>query len=225
MMRFFRGISVPEADTRSVITQIERDGISGTEGKWKVKYSYPGDIDLLFSKADLSTDDTRDQELETPVICACGEYLGASYYALKHNRTPENNTSIVMEFEADMSSVAIDGRDFLYTAFQSGDPNRARPVLRTAFGGAVLRYAELAWKTKEQSKRVALCDLAINDPAVICSHYDNVLVLGGRFGTVFRNAFLVRVPIPASAIISVQKVSFERKVAGPSCLLPDILIK
>ena len=224
-MRFFRGISVPEAVTKSTIAQIERDGLSGGEGKWRVIYSHPGDIELLFSKSNLSTDDTRNQELETSVICACGEYLGAAYYALNHNRTAENDTPIVIEFEADLSSVAVDGRDFLYTAFQMGDPDRARSVLRTAFGEAVLRYAELAWKTKNQEKRIALCDLAVNDQAVIRSHHDNVLVLGGRYGTVFRNAFLVRVPIPASAINSVHKVSVQTMIPRPGCLLPDILVR
>ena len=224
-MRFFRGISVPESVAESTITRIERVGLTGSEGKWKIIYSHPGDIEHLFSKGDLTTDDTRDQEMETPVICACGEYGGAAYYALKHNRTQENNTPILVEFEADVNSIAVDGRDFLYTAFQLGDSARAAPVLRTVFGEAVLRYAELAWKEESQQKRIALCDLAVNDPRVIRSHYDSALVLGGRYGTVFRNAFLVRVPIPGSAIISVHKVRIETTIPHPDRSLLEIVIK
>ena len=139
----------------------------GARGNGKLFIPIQVILIFLFSKSNLSTDDTRNQERETSVICACGEYLGAAYYALNHNRTEVNDTPIVIEFEADMSSVAVDGRDFLYTAFQMGDSARARPVLRAAFGDAVLRYAESAWDTGNQKKRIALCDLAVNDPAVI----------------------------------------------------------
>ncbi|MCY4138633.1 MAG: hypothetical protein OXF56_10250 [Rhodobacteraceae bacterium] len=222
-MRFFRGIAIPESAVEGTIARIERDGLSGSEGRWKVIHSHPGDIEFLFSKVDLSTDDTRNQELEIPVICACGEYLGAAYYALKHNQTRENDTPIIVEFEADMSSIAVDGRDFLYTAFQGGNPARARPVLREAFGENVLRYAEKAWKTENQQKRIALCDLAVNDPDVVRSHYDNVHVLGGRYGTVFCSAFLVKVPIPRSAISSVHKVSMQTKIPDPDRTLQDVV--
>jgi hypothetical protein len=117
---------------------------------------------------------------------------------------------MAIEFEADICSAAVDGRDFLYTAFQFGDAERARPVLKECFGGSVLKYAERAWRSTSTSFRIAQCDLAISDPAVVEAHYENRCVIAGRGDTIFRNAFLIELPILASSIISVTTdVEFE----------------
>ena len=100
-------------------------------------------------------------------------------------------------------SIAVDGRDLLFTVFQFGDPSRARPVLERSFGRAVLRYAEKAWSSDDQSTRIALCYLAIHDPQVVKAHHANNVVLGGRYRTAFKSAFLVKLPVEASAIIRV----------------------
>ena len=123
----------------------------------------------------------------------------------------------------DESSVAVDGRDFLYTAFQLGDPGRARRVLRTAFGKAVLRYAERAWLQESQDQRIALCDLATHDPAVIRAHHANELVLGGRYGTVFRNAFLVRAPILEGSILRVERMGKGTRLPSSAVTLRDVV--
>ena len=224
-MRFFRGIAVSSDATKNTIKHIRSFGLLGTEGKWRIEFSRPGSIDDLFSKTDLSTKDTRVRQSDELAVCACGELFGAAYYALKHNRTRENNIPVILEFEASEKSVAVDGKDFLYTAFQGGNPIRARPILQTAFGEAVLRYADLAWKQKSQDKRIALCDLAVRDPAVIRAHYDNKRVLRGRYGTIFRNAFLVKAPIPVSALISVWRLDFDTKIPCPEVMLTDLWIK
>ena len=67
-------------------------------------------------------------------MCARGEEMGAAYYAWQHNRTRENDTPILVEFEADEDTVVIDGRDFLTTVFQLGEPTLARPALERTFG-------------------------------------------------------------------------------------------
>lgn len=224
-MRFFRGIAVSSDAAKSTIKQIRSVGLLGSEGIWRMMFSHPGSIDDLFSKDALSTEDTRVRHDEEQAICACGELFGAAYYALKHNRTKERNTPIILEFEANENSVAVDGRDFLYKAFQDGDPIRARLVLQTAFGEAVLRYADLAWKQISQETRIALCDLAVHDPAVIRAHHDNVLVLGGRHGTIFRNAFLVKAPIPADALISVRQLNSDIRIPRPEVTLTDLRIE
>ena len=225
-MRFFRGIAVSSDAAESTIEDIRSVGLLGSEGTWRMTmFSHRGSIDDLFSKNDLSTEDTRVRYQEEQAICACGEVVGAAYYALKHNRTKENNTPIILEFEVDEKSVAVDGRDFLYVSFQIGNPIRARPVLQTAFGEAVLPYADLAWKQKSQDKRIALCDLAVRDPAVIRAHHDNVLVLGGRHGTIFRNAFLVTTPIPVSALICVRRLDSDTRIPRPEVTLTDLRIE
>ena len=187
-------------------------------------YSHPGSIEALFSKDDLSLSDTRrPSEEEEPAVCACGEQEGAAYYAWKHNRTCEKDTPIMIEFEADENSVAVDGRDFLYTTFQSGDPIRARSVLEHGFGHAVLRYAEKAWESEDQCFRIALCDLATYDPDVIKAHYANDLVFGDRHRTIFRNAFIIKLPIKSEALIRVWSPSTPPSIPTPDVSLKDVL--
>ena len=47
-------------------------------------------------------------------VCACGDEMGAIYYTTKHNRDRENNTPVLISFDANLRDVIIDGRDFLY---------------------------------------------------------------------------------------------------------------
>jgi hypothetical protein len=183
-MRVFRGIAVPAAQVDEVITTIEGQG----------------PLDVLLAKPNLSLSDTRPNgEPAASAICACGELIGANYYASQHNRKGENTTPILIEFEASHDAVSIDGRDFLYTIFQLGEPALARPALVRAFGKAVLRYAERAWASREQS--IPLCDLACHDPEVINAHHANSVVIGGRYNTTFCNAFIVRLPVEPGSIV------------------------
>lgn len=222
-MKFFRGIAVPSASASDTIEEIKRHGLESSHGNWAITFRRAGPIDALLAKRDLSFEDTRGGKEEKPVICACGEQGGANYYALKHNRTREKNTPIMIEFEAHEDSVAVDGRDFLYTAFQCGDPKRAGPILASAFGTAVIRYAEKAWRQENQDFRIALCDLAVGDPEVIRAHYASDLVLGGRHGTVFRNAFLVNSPIASDAVVNVWSVDNNLRIPLPDVTLRDMV--
>jgi hypothetical protein len=221
-MRFFRGISVPASSVEPTILSIRENGLTGEEGRWRMSYNWPGPPDVLFNKKDLSVKDTRASEGE-PGVCACGEKSGAAYYAWHHNKGDKDTSPIIIEFEADESVAAVDGRDFLYTVFQLGDPNRARPILERTFGYAVLRYAERAWNEKEQSCRIALCDIAIHDPEVIRAHHANECVLGGRYSTVFKNAFIIRLPVCPEAILSVWSPGTAEQLPLPKFKLPDAL--
>ena len=89
----------------------------------------------------------------------------------------------------------------------------------------MLRYADSAWKRTSQEARIALCDLAVYDPEVIRAHYDNELVLGGRYGTIFRNAFLVKAPVPASALVCARQLDFDTKIPHREVALTDLYIK
>lgn len=187
-----------------------------------MEYRHPGSLDALFAKSDLSLKDTRpDGAPADDGICACGEVLGASYYAWQHNRNDENTAPILMEFTVPDDAVRIDGRDFLYTVFQMGDPDRARPVLKRAFGDAVLRYADSAWSSPEQS--IPLCDLACHDPEVIEAHHASAVVLGGRYRTVFRSAFIVRLPIAPQSIIRVWSPEEQPALPAPEFMFHDLL--
>ncbi|MCJ2119998.1 hypothetical protein MKK65_26070 [Methylobacterium sp. J-001] len=204
MPTFFRGIAVPRTSVDEVVSDIRSGGLRESGRSWLMRQQRPPDPDVLFGKPDLSLDDTRGEHVvEHPALCACGEIDGAAHYAWRHNRTDEDDTPILMEFAAPIEAVAVDGRDFLYTAFQLREPDRARVVLDRLFGPRVLRYAERAWDRKEKGYDIAMCDLAIHDPEVIAAHHANATVIGGRYRTVFRNAFTVRMPIPPEAIVSV----------------------
>ena len=204
MVRLYRGIAVPASKLESIISTVEEHGLAPGQGFWQLEFWHPGQIEVLFLKADLSVEDTRPSGRQSQcAVCACGEEIGAAYYAWRHNRSGDNDTPVMVEFDVDERSIALDGRDFLYTVFQFGDPSRARSILEGSFGHAVLRYAEKAWKSDHQSTRIALCDLAIHDPEVVKAHHSNTVVLGGRYRTVFTSAFLVKLPVEASAIIRV----------------------
>jgi hypothetical protein len=221
-MRFYRGISVPASAVQTTITSISVNGLTGIEGWWGMDYLHPGPLDRLFQKLDLTITDTRTSQAAAGV-CACGEESGAAYYAWHHNRGKEDTTPIMMEIEADENLVAIDGRDFLYLAFQFGDPQKARPILERSFGPGVLRYADRAWNEQEHSCRIALCDLAIHDPEVVRAHHASDFVLGGRHGTVFRNAFIVKLPVGPEAIRRVWSPSAAPTLPVPEASLADVL--
>ena len=222
-MRFFRGIAVPADKVEITIADIHLQGLASGQGRWRMEHEYPGDLNALYMKLDLSRDDTRPNTRAVAAVCACGDELGASYYACTHNLTSNNNTPILIEFEAARFASAVDGKDFLYTAFQIGDPERDRPVLKRSFGKAVLRYAERAWSSEDQSFRVAQCDLAIHDPDVVEAHHANDLVLAGRYGTIFRSAFTVALPVQPESIINVWSPSDTPAMPQPGVRLTDIL--
>jgi hypothetical protein len=146
---------------------------------------------------------------ETPRrICACADKTSALFYACKKNVNATDTASILITFDADIADVIVDGRDFLYTMFQMGNPDMARPILERLFGSAILRYADRAWATpKGDHQRITICHLAVQDDDVISAHARNTAVIGGRFGTEFCSAFMVRMPIPSERIVSVEDFS------------------
>lgn len=217
-MRLYRGITVPEASADATVEAILKTGLLADSGRWQLS-----DSDLkprlrqVWLSPDLATDLTRPKD-EPPVsrICACARERDALYYACSHNRNGEDTASILITLEVDEADVVIDGRDFLATVFQFGNPAASREVLRRLFGPAVLRYADRAWSTSDDNERIAVCDLARQDEDVIAAHAANELVIGGRYRTRFSSAFLVRAPIAVERIVSVERVDHRGYV------LPDI---
>jgi hypothetical protein len=184
----------------------------------------PLNLAVLFTKPDLSPDDTRGDHLaELPAICACGEEEGAAYYAWWHNRSGEDDTPVLIEFSAPVEEVAIDGRDFLCTVFQLGKPELSREILLQLFGARILHYAEPAWSRKDNQYDIAMCDLAALDPEIITAHHANRCVIGGRHRTVFRSAFTVRLPITSANIRRVWSPKTEPPPAVPQILLTSLI--
>ncbi len=102
-LALFRGIAVLAETADQVRTNILQNGIRGDEGQWRFPISdLRHDVDRLLAKPDLSFVDTRPPEGSSesfPLICACGDELGASYYAVKHNtHSNVEETSYVIHF-------------------------------------------------------------------------------------------------------------------------------
>jgi hypothetical protein len=217
LMRLYRGIAVQEEAAIPVKEVIRREGLA-VEGRFWSRLNVPdlkSRLEDLWRSPYLSLETTRpEDDPSVPRICACARRRDAMYYACSHNRKGNDKVSIVIAFDADPADVVIDGRDFLYTLMQLGNPAASREVRGRLFGSSVLRYADRAWASKEQS--IACCDLAIQDPGVIEAHAANKAIIGGRFFTRFSSAFMVRAPVAAERIVSVDQVDCSNYV------LPEI---
>jgi hypothetical protein len=218
-VRIYRGIAVPEASADATVAAIRENGLL-VEGRF---WSGLADADLkprleqLWQSPDLSTKLTRPKDdLSVPRICVCASKRDALYYACSHNRNGEDTAPILITIDVDQRDIVIDGRDFLATVFQLGNPIASREVLGKLFGPAVLRYADRAWSTSNDNERIAVCDLARQDHDVIAAHAANELVIGGRYRTRFSSAFMVRAPVAPDSIVSVERVDHR------GYRLPDI---
>lgn len=199
-MKFLRGIAVSGNIVEEVIATIKQQGLHRDCGKVFL-WSPPHDAEALFSKSDLSEEDTRCLQIEGSVgHCFTGDEATAAFYAREHNRSRENSIPVMIQIQAKLETVRVDGNDFLYHSFQFGPPEKFRSALVSLFGQRILRYAERAWISEDQSKRRALCDLAVYDEEVVKAHYRNKLVMGGRCHTRFRSSFTIRAPTEAAAI-------------------------
>jgi len=200
-MRFYRGIAVPRACVDETITAVKTGGLTEQQGWWRMEQFHPGNLDVLLAKFELSRSDTRPEEARSwPAVCACGDLAGAQYYAWWHNQSEKNDTPLVIEFETSKDTVAVDGRDFLYTAVSRGDSEETRVALEAIFGPRILTYAERAWASKDPAAPIAFCDLAIWDPEIIDAHYANRRGIAGRHGTRFTSAFTIRLPVTSDQV-------------------------
>jgi hypothetical protein len=209
-MRFHRGIAVPADSATESIAAIRSLGLVPGQGWWSmVAHNLKPRLEELWRLPVVTLAATRPVGQTPPWICACADEAGAAYYASQHNRSTKNDTPLLITFDADAADVIVDGRDFLYTLFQMGDPKRARPVAERLFGSAILRYLDRAWSSGDQEQRVAICDLAVQDDAVVKAHAANEAVIEGRYGTRFRNVFMVRLPVPSERIVDVRAIEID----------------
>jgi len=213
---------VPSVKVEDVISSILHGGLDRDRG-WPMSWEKPTDPERLLRKVDLSKDDTRPHGSAQVGICTCGDESSAAFYAWDPNLYRENDTPVLIEFEADEPVIAIDGRDFLYTAFQFGNCRKTSDALRKLFGPNILFYAQPAWDSMDHDKRIALCDLAIYDRDVIQYYYQNKLVIAGRLSTKFRNSFKIRLPIGPSSIIRVWIPTAFSELPPADVNLSDII--
>lgn len=235
-MRFYRGIAVKKNETEEVIEGIRKSGHKAGDGSWaimapdlKEEYRDQSKWAELLRNENLSTRMTRAKSVET--VGVCGDSDSASYYACVHNRTEEHDTPILIELDARGENAWIDGRDFLYTVVQLWDrrggsednKERVRDTLARAFGKSIIPYLNRALLDKELDSRLALVDMATNDSAVIKAHASNEHWLQGRYGTIFKCAFSIRLPIRPAQILSVQIVDTEFRRPDSFSRLNDLI--
>jgi hypothetical protein len=219
----YRGISVPDADLDEVVDTIRSTGIAGNEGHWKFQgWDLRPHLDRIIETPSLTGIDDDGP----PVVCACGDQDGAHFYACHHNHSA-GNRPLVVKFSAETAACYVDCRDFLCTTFQFWDSRGIRSqaevadVLTRLFGAGIDRYFSKAAATKEQAARIALCNAAAFDPAVIRDHYANRLRIGGRHRVVFMSAFFVSAPILPQQIIEVYEPECE-SAPQPDVTLDDV---
>lgn len=225
-MRFYRGITVPIRSVPAVLDKIRTLGLLPGDGNWGMSAADLKErLEEIWREPKVTYAATK-LTAGNPGpswVCACADEQGALYYACRHNKSATNDTPILISFDAEASDAIVDGRDFLYTAFQLSDATRARTVLERLFGPAILRYADRAWGCFDGDERIALCDLAVQDDAVVRAHAANKTVIAGRFGTRFRSAFLVRTPVPAARIVDVRVVEDAYELPEPEVILESLL--
>jgi hypothetical protein len=228
-LRFFRGIAVQSSLLPTVEREISERGLLSGSGRWLM--DFPDIAAIRTHQSTLLQDldvDPRERFAGSAVgICATGCRAGATYYALKHNSAP-GHEPLLIEFEAPVSDVYVDGRDFLYTAFQLWDSHSEESVheqhraIARVFGRRCAELFLLVTKETDQRKRINLATLAVTDENVVREHYKNTIPLGGRSKTEFSSAFIVRGPVPGSNVLSVSTPS-PSDLKGPVLQLRTFL--
>jgi len=218
VLTLYRGLAVTSKDAPQIRQQILERGITlpaeEDKSRWRIQWhDLRPELERLYLKPDLSYHDTDCAAHAFPVVCACGDMGGAAYYAWRHNRSAEHDTPLVIELQANVADVFVDGRDFLFTVFQLWDRGKTEPrpndceryaqILATLFGDAVVRYFYRAASSEDQEYRISMCRLAVQDIEVVRSHVRNTHIITGRYGTRFCSAFFVKTPIVAARIRSV----------------------
>ncbi|NBS87526.1 MAG: hypothetical protein EBS60_05535 [Verrucomicrobia bacterium] len=233
---FYRGICIKPVEKKQVLEKIAKYGLNSNDQHWhKTEFvDHKGKLAKLLKKSDLTVQDVRPSKMVSnkfagqtrvsigaePAVCACGDETGATYYALKHNRNEKEGKTeaLIIKFKAPVKDTIVDGCDFMFTCMQFGASDQHKGKLVEIFGRESGKYYDLARKSAEQDFRIAIAYLAVQDPRIILNHYNNKTVIGGRWGTIFRSAFQIKLPIPAERIIDV----FSPRLPIPS---PEILVK
>lgn len=202
VLTYYRGIAVPIARVDEVIQNIYKKGMYVGQGRWVLVVPDLRGTNLseLVRNLELNITITRKKVVET--FAATGDYDTALFYACKHNQTKENTEGIIIEFNASLDRVFIDGRDFLYTVFQGYDYRKKseihkrtiKCILTKIYGLSIIPYVDEVFKTphENQNRRIALVDVLVNDKRCVIAHKKNKMWINGRYGTWFRHSFFDR---------------------------------
>ena len=214
----YRGMSLPLKSLENVKRRILEEGMREHGKNYALQISDSrARQEELFNNKFLTTEITRPshwvetarggfRELDAsePGICACGDLIGASYYATRHNVNAHDTEPLIVKFNAYVDRMIVDGRDFLYNAvFQRPRDDGKKELIKSIFGEGIDRYLEKSWSSpiENQEYRSAIADLAVQDSRVIKAHAKNSRIIKGRYKTIFSSAFVVKLPIQAEQIL------------------------
>ena len=202
-------------DQDKVVREIRDHGFLDGEAKqWRT--GMPDPIAVRTIQKDLASSPGTIRERlnhELPkrtLVNACGDRYGGAYYALTHNRSASKTVSILIEFQTPLEMLCVDGKDFLYTAFQLWDQRGAvsiekvRTTIAALYGTKILSYFGEAASHRDTIARIGICDLACHDLEVIRSHSENGILIKGRHKTRFCSAFQMQLPVPPESIIRIE---------------------
>ena len=123
-LMLYRGIAVPSAVLAETMSSIRKDGLFEWRGTYHLEQLWRVPSGVSVDKAGLTLAEVEGADWRP--CCACGTLEGAEYYAWQHSRKDDDHIPILIQFEPRLDQVKVDGRDFLYFAFQKGDPSKAR---------------------------------------------------------------------------------------------------
>ncbi|PFO04684.1 hypothetical protein COJ85_11675 [Bacillus sp. AFS076308] len=207
----YRGIQVPSDQLNFFKNELVTKGITGASESIVHWQDLRNVSQQLFENVDLTIEQTRKTEgvSTDPYIFATGDRSTGVFYACRQR---PHMIPVLITFEAEISSLIVDPRDFLATIFQSPDAVgsifiKQKEILSKMYGEAILPYFERAKKTQDLHKKLALLDLACVDLDVINAHFQNPVILEGRMGVPITSIFYVKVPIQVERIKAVEVVS------------------
>ena len=158
----------------------------------------------LLKLDNLTLEMTRPSDVDaTGWIFATGDLMGAEHYAFHHGRgVKASEAPLVIEFEADLEALVVDGRDCLYTLSSGVHLPAVRAAILAIYGPLCVRIIEAALG-RDSREAIARVDLACQEIDVIRHHLAHEGVVSGRYETLFRSSFMLR---PAEAKAKVRRI-------------------
>jgi len=200
----YRGIRA-KADQRDEVVRAHMRGElepHPSSGSTYLFNRLPEDERTRLSKLeDLTPEMTRPPDIPaTGWIFAAGDLMGAEHYAFHHGggvRAPD--VPLVVEFEADLDALVIDGRDCLYTLSYGQHLPAVRAAILAIYGPACIHIIEPA-TGRDAREATARVNLACQDLDVVRHHLAHEGVVSGRYGTLFRSSVMLRLNEAAATV-------------------------
>ena len=240
-IKLYRGESVKETDVELRINEIKQNGFSKPPHRTNIQKDLKPFLNQLYAQENLSSEQTQCKSIwvetkngghreyiegfETTYF---GDHTCAQFYAHRPSLSSEHIVPLIIEAELNIDETYIDANDFLYTVFKLIEPDnklkieRQIETLKKIYGVKIKKYVHKVIN-HPKSDRNAICDLARCDNEIILAHTNNIEVIQGRMGVIFKTAILAKTPIKPSAIIKIEQIERNEFFVNPTITLNSIL--